>query len=158
MNRADISFWLSIAGFATSSVLALIKAVEFYGSKRVSLTVDTRLTGSADVGNTLTLMNKSSFPATVSYFELAWTEPHQFAGVAIPFTRKVIDTDTPLDPMDGCSMPLAPHGIVSIEFAGDHHFNWGGTLEHAIHLKVWLIGHRSPIWLYVTGPGSRRLG
>ena len=156
MDRSDVSFWLSIAGFATSTILAVIKGVEFYGTRRVSISVDGRFTGHEGIGNTLVLLNRSSTPITISYYELAWVERRRVVGVPIPFTSKIIYSETPLDPMDGCAIALPPHAVHSLDFRDEHHFDWGGNLKQAIYLKIWRVGSRSPLWLWVTGPGSKR--
>ena len=156
MDRADVSFWLSIAGFGTSTVLAVIKGIEFYGSRRVAFVANARFTGSYEIGNTIVLLNKSSIPATISYFELAWTEPRTLMGWRVPLTKKVVHSDTPVHPVDGCEITVAPHGVTSLLFNEENHFDWGGSLEQAIYLKLWLVGGKSPIWLWITGPGGRR--
>jgi uncharacterized membrane protein len=66
MDRADVSFWLSVTGFATSTVLAIIKGVEFYAARRIVFTADTRLTNNREIGNTIVLLNKSNIPTTIS--------------------------------------------------------------------------------------------
>lgn len=155
MDRSDISFWLSIASFATSTILAIVKGVEFHGARRVSLSVDSRFTGDEGIGNTLVLLNRSSTPITISYYELAWVKDSRVAGILVPFTRKVIHSETPLDPVDGCAIEMAPHAAHALNFTGEYHFNWGHDLQEAIYLKIWRVGGRSPIWLWVTGPGIR---
>jgi hypothetical protein len=152
MDRADVSFWLSIAGFATSIVLAIIKGFEFYSDRRVVFTADARLTSSEDIGNTVMLLNKSSIPATISYFELVWTEPRSLFGWKIPFTRKVVATDSPLDPPDGYDETVPPRETHRLWFGEEHHFDWGVSLKQDIYLKLWLVGRSSPIWLWITGP------
>lgn len=156
MERADVSFWLSIASFATSTILAMIKGVEFYGTRRISISVDSSFTSDEGLGNTLTLLNRSSTPITISYYELVWVERRKLVGIAIPFTRRETYSETPLDPMDGCQIAMPPHATYSLEFRDEYHFDWGRSLKNAIYLKVWLVGGRSPIWLWVTGPGARR--
>lgn len=160
MDRADISFWLSIAGFATSSILAVIKGVEFYGSRRVTFSAETRLTSSEQYGNTIVLLNKSNIPATISYFELAWTEQRSLLGCRIPLTRKVIYTESPIDPPDGYDATVPPHTTHSLLFREENHFDWGVSLKQDIYLKLWLVGRGSPIWLWITVPKSKpwRLG
>jgi hypothetical protein len=155
MDRVDVSFWLGIAGFATSTVLAIIKGVEFFGARRVAFTTDTRFTGSYEIGNTIVLLNKSNVPAIISYYELAWTERRSFAGLPIPFTRKTVQTQSPLDPMDGCHQMVAPHAAYALTFNEDHHFDWGVGLKHDVYLKLWLVGRGRPIWLWITGPSYR---
>jgi hypothetical protein len=154
MDRADVSFWLSIAGFATSAVLAAIKGYEFYSARRVVFTADARLTSSEDIGNTIVLLNKSSIPATISYFELAWTEQRLVFGWKIPFTRRVLETDSPLEPPDGYDETVPPHMTHSLWFGEESHFDWGPDLKQDIYLKLWLVGRTSPIWLWITGPGK----
>jgi len=156
MDRADVSFWLSIAGFVTSTVLAAVKGVEFYSSRRVVFAANSRFTGSYEIGNTVVLLNKSNIPAIISYFELVWTEQRTFAGWPLPLTRKVVHSETPVDPVDGCEITVAPHGITSLLFNEENHFDWGGSLKHAIYLKLWLVGRGSPIWLWITGPGHSK--
>ena len=156
MDRGDVSFWLSIASFATSTVLAIIKGVEFYGARRITITADARLTSSEDIGNTIVLLNKSDIPATISYFELAWTERRSIFGWNIPFTRKVVKTESPLDPPDGYDETVPPHETHSLWFREEYHFDWGPSLEQDIYLKLWLVGRTSPIWLWITGPGKYR--
>jgi hypothetical protein len=152
MDRADISFWLSITSFATSSVLAVFKAFEFYSSRRAAFAADVRLTGSEEVGNEIVLLNKSSIPATISYFELEWTERQRVLGWPIPFTRKVIYTSSPIDPVDGYGVTVAPHEVHSLRFVEQDHFDWGFHLKQDIYLKLWLVGRGSPISIWVTGP------
>jgi hypothetical protein len=156
MDRSDLSFRLSILGFATSTILAIIKGVEFYGARRVSIAVDSCFTGDEGIGNTLTLLNRSSTPITISYYELAWVERRRVVGIPIPFTRKIVYSETPLDPVDGCAIALSSHAIHSLGFTDEYHFDWGINLKQAIYLKIWRVGGRSPIWLWVTGPGLKR--
>jgi hypothetical protein len=156
MDRSDISFWLSLAGFATSTILAIIKGIEFYASRRVSISVDSGFTGDESRGNTLTLLNRSSTPITISYYELAWVERRRVFGIPIPFTRKVTYSETPLDPVDGCAIALQPHAAHSLEFKGEYHFDWGASLKQDIYLKIWRVGSRTAIWRWITGPGMRR--
>ncbi len=74
MNQANITFWLSVLGAVTGTVLALMKAFEFYRGQRAVVKADVRLTTHEEIGNTIVLLNKSSIPITLSYFELAWVE------------------------------------------------------------------------------------
>ncbi|GEM_PF-6849187 len=67
MDKGEVAFWIS-------AVLAAIKLYEFVGERRVSVTVDAALTGSEEIGNTLTILNKSKNPLTISYYELAWVQ------------------------------------------------------------------------------------
>jgi hypothetical protein len=154
MDRADIAFWLSIAGFATSSILAIIKGIEFFGSRRIVFTANARLTSSEDIGNEIVLLNKSSIPATISYFELVWFDQLKVLGWKIPFTSRVVKDGTPLDPPYGYDMSVAPHETHSLSFRHEYHFDWGKDLKHDIYLKLWLVGRTSPIWLWITGPGQ----
>jgi hypothetical protein len=152
MDRNDIAFALSIAGFVTSSVLAIIKGFEFYSARRANFTADVRLTSSEQIGNTVVLLNKSGVAATISYYELVWTERRRVLGWPIPFFRKVVRTDSPIDPPDGYDETVAPQAIHRLWFGEEYHFDWGYDLAHDVYLKIWLVGRRRPIWLWVTGP------
>ena len=152
MDKQDVTFWLSIASFAISGVLASIKLVEFFSANRVHIKADVALTSLSELGSTVTLLNDSEIPITISYFELAWTNKRKLFGlISIPGTRKVDFTDSPIDPPDGYSALIAPHETHSLPFTGDHHFDWGMELAHNIYLKVWIVGHDDPFWLWVTG-------
>jgi hypothetical protein len=95
MDRADISFWLSIIGTSTAFALALIKGYELFSADRIRLSVTVMLTGSEDVGNTIVILNRSSIPANIRYFDLAWVERRCLLGLPVPFTRKVTKDDSP---------------------------------------------------------------
>ena len=153
MDRADVSFWLSIAGFATSSILAVIKGIEFSGARRITFTASPRLTSSEDIGNEIVLLNKSSIPATISYYELVWVDQWKVFGWKVPFTSRVVTDETPLDPPYGYDMSVPPHETHSLIFRNEYHFDWGKDLKHDIYLRLWLVGRTSPIWLWITGPG-----
>jgi hypothetical protein len=156
MDRADVSFWLSIAGFGISAVLAIVKLVEFFITRRVSMKADAMLTSSEDIGNTITVLNSSAIPVTISYFELAWTGQRTVYGISIPFTRKELTTESPIDPPDGYDALVLPHQTHSLPFRGEYHFDWGASLKQDIYLKVWLVGYGRPIWLWITGPSKYR--
>jgi hypothetical protein len=156
VERADVSFWLSIMGFATSIILAIIKGIEFYNARHISISVDSGFTSDEGIGNTLTLLNRSSTPITISYYELAWVERRKLLGITVPFTQRVTYSETPLDPVDGCQIGMPPHATHSLAFTDEYHFDWGGCLKQAIYLKIWLVGRRAPIWRWITGPGPRR--
>lgn len=156
MDKADVSFWLSIAGFCISVVLAIVKLIEFFITRRVKLKADASLTSSGDIGNTITILNASAIPVTISYFELSWVERKKIWSIPIPFTRLEVSTESPIDPPDGYDALVLPHQTHSITFSGEYHFDWGGSLEHDIYLKVWLVGQGRPTWLWVTGPARYR--
>jgi hypothetical protein len=73
-------------------------------------------------------LNKSGIPATIAYFELVWTEPRRLVGWSIPFTRKVVQTDSPIDPSDGYDETIAPNAVHSLHFNEQYHFDWGAGL------------------------------
>jgi hypothetical protein len=155
VDRADVSFWLSIAGFATSSVLGLIKLVEFAGSRRIKLKAEASLISIPEMGNTIRVHNASSIPVTISYFELSWIEQKKFLRISIPFWWKEVGTDSPIDPPDNHKALILSHQSIDLDFSDQYHFDWGASLKEAIYLKVWIVGRNKPFWLYVTGPGSR---
>jgi hypothetical protein len=150
MDRADISFWLSILGAATGVPLAIMKGIEFYQARRISFAAAVRLTGSAEMGNTVILLNKSSLPATIAYFDLAWIEPRSLFGWPLPFTWKVVSDQSPIEPSDGYDETVPPHGTHHLSFTYEHHFDWETGPKQHIYLRLWLIGRRSPLWIRVA--------
>jgi hypothetical protein len=152
MDRATISFWLSIVGTTVAVVLAIIKGYEFFSDLRPRIKASVTLTGSEEIGNTIVLLNKSSIPANTSYFDLAWVERRSLFGWPIPFTRRVIADSSPIDPPDGYHVTIAPHDTHVLSFTEENHFDWGGDLKQDIYLRLWLIGHRWPIWIWIIGP------
>jgi hypothetical protein len=151
MDRADISFWLSIVGTTVAVALAIIKVYEFFSALRPRIKASVTLTGSEEVGNTIVLLNKSSIPANLAYFDLAWVARRSLLGLPIPFTRKVVATDSPIDLPDGYYVTIPAHETHTLSFTEEDHFGWS-NLKLNIYLRLWLIGRRSPIWIWVTGP------
>jgi hypothetical protein len=45
-----------------------------------------------------------------------------------------------------------------LQFIEQYHFDWGVELEHDIYLKVWIVGHDDPFWLWVMGRKKRGAG
>ncbi|MEH2513681.1 hypothetical protein V1291_005035 [Nitrobacteraceae bacterium AZCC 1564] len=156
MDRADVSFWLSIASFGISAILGVVRLVEFSSTQRVRIKAEASLTSLEEIGNTITLLNASSVPVTISYFELAWTERRKFFGIPIPFMTEEVATDSPIDPPDGYAALILPHQTHSLLFREQYHFDWGVRVKHDIYLKLWLVGKGGPIWLWITGPSKYR--
>ena len=154
MDRADVSFWLSIIGTSTAFVLALIKCYEFYTGRRPSIKATVRLTSSEEVGNTIVLLNKSSIPATIAYFDLAWVERRSLLGCPVPFTWKVVSDESPIEPEYGYDQTIPPHATHHLSFTEGDHFYWGVQLKQDIYLRLWLLGRNSPIWFWITGPNK----
>jgi hypothetical protein len=154
MERADITFWLSLWGSATSSILALMKGWEFYRAHRHTLVAHRRLNSDPERGNEIVILNKSDVPVTIAYFDLAWTERRKVLGVPVPFTRRVVSTDSPIDGSEGYDAHVPPHTTHILGFRDEYHFDWGARIKHAIYLRVWVAGRRRPIWLWVVGPGA----
>jgi hypothetical protein len=86
---------------------------------------------------------------------LAWVEKRTLFGLKIPFTWKVVTRESPLDPGDGYYSVIPAHGVEHLNFSERYHFDWGDELKQAIYLRLWLVGRTSPIWFWITGPGSR---
>ena len=112
------------------------------------------LTSSEEIGNTIKILNASAIPVTISYFELAWTERRKVFGIPIPFTRKEVSTDSPIDPPDSYDALVLPHQTITLNFSDKYRFDWGKDLKHDIYLKVWLVGQGGPKWLWITGPSK----
>jgi hypothetical protein len=147
MDQSTVAFWLSI-------ILAALKVYEFYSDHRRKIEANVRLTGSEEIGNTIVLLNKSKNPVTISYFDLIWVERRSLFGIPIPFTHKIVQEDSPIDPPDGYDEQIPSHGVHHLVFTEGDHFDWGGGLKQTIYLRLWLHGRKKPLWLYVTGPGA----
>jgi hypothetical protein len=151
MDEKTATFWLSIWGAALATVLAIMKGFEFYKSQRLSFKSTAQLTSSDEIGNTIIILNNSGIAATIHYFDLVWTDRLSLFGWRVPFTRKVVDDSSPLDG-DSYSVTLPPHSTLPLLFSEGDHFKWGAGLKHNIYLRIWVIGRRAPVWLWVTGP------
>ena len=75
VDRATVTFWLTIGGAITAYVLAALRAVEFFQDRRPRLTIVTSLTSDHEIGNTVTLLNASKVPANIWHFSLVWVKP-----------------------------------------------------------------------------------
>jgi hypothetical protein len=135
MDRADVSFWLSIVGTAVAVVLAIIKAYEFFAGLRPRIKASVTLTGSEEVGNTIVLLNKSSVPANLAYFDLVWVKRRSLFGLPIPFTTKVVTEDSPIDPPDGYYVTIPSHETHILSFTEENHFDWGSDLPLSFSSK-----------------------
>ena len=156
MDRAEVSFWLSIAGFAISAVLAVIKAFEFYSTRRVAIAISPRLSTS-DVGTQLVLLNKSSIPVTIFHYELHWTERRLIWTFGWPWSsRFVVDEMSPLDSIENFELTIQPYGTHTLDFSGHRHFKWDKTIMQVIYLVLYLLGRDRPIKRWITGPDHFR--
>jgi hypothetical protein len=108
------------------------------------------LTGDEDIGNTIRITNTSKVPANIYYFELVWVKPHRSHRL-VPLFRKAEMDESPLE-HQGCNITVEPYSQYPLTFTQSYHFDWGIKLKHHIYLKLWIIGRRSPKWLWVTGP------
>jgi hypothetical protein len=79
-------------------------------------------------------------------------------GWRIPFTTKVVNTDSPIYFPDGYYVTIPAHNTHSLSFTEQNHFDWGRDLKEDIYLRLWLIGRSSPIWIWVTGPKNLSCG
>jgi hypothetical protein len=147
---------LSIVGTTVAVALAIIKSYEFFQGLRPRIKASVTLTSSEEIGNTIVLLNKSSTPANLSYFDLAWIERKLLFGWPIPFTWRIVLDESPIDQPDGYYVTIAPHDTHTLSFTEEDHFGWGRDLKQDIYLRLWLIGRRSPIWIWITGPRRYR--
>jgi hypothetical protein len=143
---------MATAAFLVSGVLALIRIYEFFQDRRARLKLLVSLTGSEQIGNTLTLLNSSKVPANIYYVSLVWIEP-TFLSRYLRFFRKIVTQETFSD-HDYLNITVPPHGQQEFNYSEQYHFDWGQSLKHDIYLKVWLTGWRFPKWFFVTGPSK----
>jgi hypothetical protein len=149
MDRADVAFWISIVGATVAVGLAMIKVYEFVSGILVRITAEPWLTSSEDIGNTIVLLNKSSVPVCISYFDLVWIQPRSLFGWNIPFTWKVVSEDSPIEASIGYHQSIPAHGTHSLDFSDQDHFDWGDHLKQDIYLRLSLTGRHSPLWFRI---------
>jgi hypothetical protein len=51
-----------------------------------------------------------------------------------------------------CDITVPPHGQRTLNFSEGDYFAWGASLKFDLYLRLWLVGRRFPLWLWVTGP------
>lgn len=154
MDRGTVSFWLSVFGATTGAILAAIRIFEFYSARRVSFETEVRLHPRAEPGNEIVLLNKSSIPVIISYFDLVWVKPSTAFGSPIPFTWNIVREATPIEPETTYDVTVAPHATHALFFPAVEYLNWGLNIEHDVYLRLWIFGRRSPLWFWIVGPQS----
>jgi hypothetical protein len=140
---------VSIVGATVAIGLAMIKVYEFVSGLLVRVTAESWLTASEDIGNTIVLLNKSSVPVHISFFDLVWVVQRSLFGWEIPFTRKIVSKESPVEASIGYHETIPAHGTHSLSFTDQDQFDWGTDQKQDIYLRLSLTGRRSPIWLLI---------
>ena len=130
--------WLALWGAVLSRLLGALKAWEIWKG-RFRIDVGCLLTGSSELGNTVTIRNLGGDPIIVKYWELLW-----FSG-RWP-RRKQSLCDSPGE--YATDIHIAPGSSHPLEGAGPDHFEWGARA---------LRGRRLFIRLHIAGKKRRLL-
>jgi len=145
--------WLSLYGAILATGLAVFRVWELYRDRRPNLRLVAGLTSDPHEGHSLTLLNASKIPAGIWCYDLVWTKAGPLRR-RLPIGIRVEHEESPLG-HDTCNIKVEAHGQYSLEFRGLDYFPWDGrhgqTRWH-VYLRLWLVGRRRPIWLWVTGP------
>lgn len=145
---------LTTIGSLVAFGLAGLRLYEFVRDRRPRISAHTILRSLPDMGNTITLLNSGKVPAGIYNFTLVWVEPHWTNWLGSRF-RRVNNEESMIGFDQTCDITVDPYSQYSLEFSENDHFDWGGDLESDIYLKLWVVGRRKPLWLWITGPVSR---
>jgi hypothetical protein len=151
---AEPSVWVSVYAALLATILGVLRAVELFLDRRPKIIALVALTSLPDIGNTITLVNKSKTPANIYYYELVWVTPGYLQRY-IPVLRRVGSTESPLT-HEHADITIGAHSRYDLSFDDDYHFEWGVHLKNDIYLKIWIAGRRSPVWFLAAGAGGRR--
>jgi hypothetical protein len=152
MDQATVTLSLSIVGTSVALVLAAIRVCEFFRDRRPKLSVVARLTSCEVEGNDMIVLNNSKVPANIYYFDLVWAK-QGFLGKNVGLGRRFLNEQDPLGG-DPCDITVPPHQQYSLNFSEQNHFGWRS--EDDLYLRLSLVGRRSPLWLWVSGPRKAR--
>lgn len=129
---------LAVWGAVLSTLLGFVKLWETWQA-RFRIDVASTLTGSEDLGHTISVRNLSGKPAILGHWEVmrvsgSWPSRKESRLVsADEYTR-----DT----------PIAAHSMIALTFRDQDHFSWdqGGRIV----IRLWFAGRR-PILRKITG-------
>ena len=148
------AFVVSAVSLFISGSLAVLRYNEYRLSRAPRLSLTTLLTGDEGLGNEITLLNASSVPASIYSYDLVWARRGPF-GKNCSVGRRYVDTGFSLR-ADSVHITVPPHSQETIHFRGQDHFPWGGSITHDLYIRLWMVGRRKPLWLWVTEPYKPR--
>lgn len=143
MITFDVINFLAILGGTLSSIFAFIKIYEFW-KKRPRLCVTYHLTGSPDIGNTITIENPSDHSFIINYWELVWKNRLKF------WLKDELCMSPDLD-YGFQNFTIEPHSSHPIHFMDQYHFKWGASTidKGKLYIKLSISGREKPLQLLV---------
>lgn len=135
--------YLAIWGASLSTILAFIKIYELW-KKRPRLCVTYHLTGSPEIGNTITIENPSDHSFIINYWELVWKNSFRFWLKDEPCVSPDLDYGFN-------NFTITPHSSYPIHFMDQHHFKWGASTidKGKLYIKLSISGRKKPLQLLV---------
>jgi hypothetical protein len=152
MDLAPISSWLGIIGGVLAIPLFILRVFEFRRDRRPSLSVTTILRSHVEEGNDVTLLNSSKMPASIYSLDLVWAK-RGWLGKNSSLGRRVIRTEYHLED-SRANITVPANGAHNLNFSEDSHFTWGRSIEHDLYLRLWMVGQKGAVWLWITGPSK----
>src|SRR5262245_25608376 len=131
MNSVDwFTRCIAIAGFGISLVLAIIKFLE-YSRTKVSLKSTYIWRGSAEIGNSVLIMNESTLPVCIYNYEIV--------------AKKVNSVVCLVDNEDSFSViKIEALSAYELTFLENNHFSLSGK-QGTVFIKLWIVGRRNPV-------------
>jgi hypothetical protein len=93
---AEPSVLVGIYAAIVSTMLGVLRLFEFFLDRRPKIIALASLTGLPELGNTVTLVNKSKSPAFLYYYELVWAKPGLIQRLSPYFLKRVVSTESPI--------------------------------------------------------------
>ena len=139
----SLTVWLAIWGAVLSTFLGVLRAREFW-KERFRIDIGVMLTGSVELGNTVTIRNLSGKPVIVEYWELVWRSgwwPR----------RKESLLDSPGE--FARDIQIAPGASQSLQFSGPDYFDWGvcALKGRSIFVSLHIAGRKRRVLRKVAG-------
>ena len=137
-----LTTFLSIWGATVASGLAGLRVWEVW-QERARLSVTCSFSSDPRTGHEIIIQNPSTTPFMISYWELLW--------VTREFCRR--KTVYGMFPNEGyCDITVGGHSRHILRFQGAEYFPWRteDAIRGKIYLKLYIVGRRRPLWLYVN--------
>lgn len=142
-ENADIAAWWGAV------IATIVGAVQVYDRlfHKPTPAVTYSMSGNADIGNTITIINASNVPVLITYWELYWG---RVKGFGMDRGTSVAEKDFE----DSSVLTLAPHSHHTWTFAEQNHFAWGYKMAPRgnLYIELSVVGRRRPLVLHVYNP------
>ena len=116
---------------------------------RPKIVVGRSLTGSEDIGNTISIANISATPLLIDYWQLIWIKRVKV------FFKKELEICSPEGP-DIIDITIQPHTKYLLTFNGMDHFDWGyQTIPNGkLYIRLHICGKRKSVTKLVYDPNK----